>query len=137
MWTLIIVLFVIILIGFILRMKFGTWQSALGVIVSNYYLDKLKNDKLSERDLFMNFLDKRYPNGATGSKEQYNRKEIAKRSLDNSENFNIVTLIYTCLSIEKNSLVEKENAVDLIKKELKRELPKFLKRVRITEKELN
>lgn len=135
MWIIILSPFVII--GFFILRSFGRWQSKLKVIVSNYYLDKLENDKLSEKELFMNFLDKRYTEGVTGSKEQYKRKEIVKSSLYKNNDFNIVALIYTCFSIEEAALVEKENAVDLIKEELKKELPKFLKRVGITEKELN
>lgn len=133
----ILILFSIIIIGFFLRRTFGAWQSTLRVIVSDYYLDKLENDSLPEKYLFMRFLDKRYPRGITGSREQYERKEIAKRSSATNENFNIVTLIYTCLSIEKDALAERDDAVELIKAELKKELPKFLKRVGITDKGLS
>jgi hypothetical protein len=135
MW--IIILSLIAVAVFFKIKSFGTWQSTMSVIVGNYYLDKLENDKLSEKELFMNFLDKRYPERVTSSKEQNKRKEIAKQSLSGSENLNIVTLIYTCFSIEKYEIVEREDAIDLIKGELKKELPKFLKRVGITGNEFN
>ncbi|MDK2822131.1 MAG: hypothetical protein PWP71_49 [Clostridia bacterium] len=113
-----------LLVYVILRFT-GSWKKTLNRVIKRYLEIKELHPNYSDKEVFFAVLDKRYPNTAV-TKELFAEKEKIKekitveikRNSDIFQKYNLPTLIFCCLVIEKNNILHKQNK-DGIKKILR------------------
>lgn len=114
----------------------GNWRTTLNRVITSYVANQQLDPGFSEKDVFMAVLDGRYPYSEKGlSGKLFDAKEQAKlqaeREIESGlsvlDKYDLTTLIYTCLVIENNSILNNnryssiEDILDEISEELNKQ----------------
>lgn len=112
-WFLIYVALFLLLIFVLFTFFSPKWQKTADTVITRYLNTLEKYPTLAEKELFMKALDERYHGSTNVLKHLYHQKEYYKDILIAEveqkksllKKYNLPTLIYTCLAIEKNKIL--------------------------------
>ena len=99
---------------------FGNFRATLNRVISQYIAVKQMEPKLSQKELFFEVLDRRYPEASGMMAGMHKRKSEIKEQIEAEiesgssvlDKYNLPVLIYTCLLIEQNSYVNQKKSVE-------------------------
>jgi len=99
---------------------FGNFRATLNRVISQYIAVKQMEPKLSQKELFFDVLDRRYPEASGMMAGMHKRKNEIKKQIEGEiesgisvlDKYNLPILIYTCLLIEQNSYVNQKKSVE-------------------------
>ena len=99
---------------------FGNFKATLNRVISQYIAVKQMEPKLSDKELFFEVLDRRYPENSGVTSGMNKRKNEIKPQIESEidggmsvlDKYNLPILIYTCLLIEQNSYVNQKKSVE-------------------------
>lgn len=102
-----------LLIIFLLSRLPRSWKKTAQTVIKRYEATREKHPDYSDREIFFTVLDERYPQNNPATKYLHTHKEEVKEKLledmDSAKGpfskFNLTTLIYCCLAIERNKIL--------------------------------
>ncbi len=112
-WFLIYAALFLLLIYVLYRFASRKWPKTADTVIKRFLDTKEKNPDLPAKELFMKVLDERYLENPAVMKHLFHQKETYKEYLVEEvevkkkllKKYNLPVLIYTCLVIERNSIL--------------------------------
>ncbi len=108
------------------------WKKSARTVMYRYKQTREQNPHFSEKELFYAVLDGRYPEENPATKFLYQEKEDLKDRLQDEmknktsviKNYDLATLIYSCLVIERNSILAKSGGAEKLLEKIQAEIEK-------------
>jgi len=120
LWYIIGFIILLFVIFRLFTFLFGNFRATLNRVISQYIAVKQMEPKLSQKELFFEVLDRRYPEASGMMAGMHKRKNEIKGQIESEiesgisvlDKYNLPVLIYTCLLIEQNSYVNQKKSVE-------------------------
>lgn len=117
------------LLVYLLQRFSRNWKKTADTVINRYLKTIEKYPDLKGKELFMKALDERYPETNNILKHLFHQKEYYKDILEEEmqkpgsklKKYNLPTLIYTCLAIERNNILfnkKKSGGIDKLLKDI-------------------
>lgn len=119
-WKILLVIVSLYVIFRFLTFLFGNWRATLNRVISQYIAWKQMEPEYSDEQVFMEVLDRRYPEHTGFFAKMHNRKNKIKESIKSEieskmsviNKYSLPILIYTCLLIEENNYLSSQKSVE-------------------------
>lgn len=114
-WLLIIIIFIVLFFVIAKLFGLGHWKKTLNQVISAYIAVRQLDPGFSDKEVFMSVIDGRFR-----AKMFQDRKNDIKIRIENEiesgfsiiNKYNLPNLIYACLLIEKNNVLQKYSTID-------------------------
>ena len=119
-WKILLVVIGLYLTIRFITFLFGNWRATLNRVISQYVAWKQMEPEQTDKRVFMEVLDHRYPEQTGFFAKMHDRKEKIKESIKAEieseisviDKYSLPVLIYTCLLIEENNYLDSQKSIE-------------------------